>query len=200
MAEVADTAGDVIDAFDGAETDDEAFFALLDFSAKEVAVAAAQRGGGSGGSFPARAYITGLEPGADNLNFDNRSTDGNQVTRFNDDSDGCWIEWITPLSAGEYTLDGHFVRFEGAGILVFSLSDDDGATRDNIDDPPYNGSGATVDLYHTEFDQNRLVSVATGITIATAGEYRLRATVTDNNAAATGFVCIIKSLVLAKTD
>lgn len=192
MAEVKDTPGDAIDAFTGTETDDQAEYALRDFHAKDIAIAAANRAGGGspgGGIAPTSWFVLAVQEPAGRNDFETVNAAVNGWRSRSSNGNGAWIEWELGLAAGEYALSLSILTYNAAGILVWSLDDGDGAV--NIDQAPYSASGASNDTYSADVTDFVYANVATDITIPADGYYTLRATVTGKNASSSAFDAVL---------
>lgn len=197
MSEVKDTANEVVEAFDGTETYDEAEYALRDFSSKEISVTNAMRAAadtgspGVSGGWPTVVVVpAATSPVATNGSWTLYYGLAAAPLKFAD-ANGEWIEFELAMRAGVWALDLFALKGNFAGIGTFSI---DGV---DLDDSPHNASSATLDFYNAS-DQSQVYNVASDIEIPEDDYHTLRITITDKNASSSGFQIGFYKLVLAK--
>lgn len=124
------------------------------------------------------------EPRA-HLGYDTQAGEGPFGCRFPTNVDGNWIEMDVVLAAGEYAVQLCAPSASYAPIVTLALNDGDGLV--NIDDPPYNASAATVDLYSGSELSTFIYDVCDDLTIPADGVYAVRITTTGKNASSSGY-------------
>jgi hypothetical protein len=97
-------------------------------------------------------------------------------------ANGDWIEWEVLLDAGTWALDLIWARDPSLGIVDFTL----GATAVGTQDM-YGGAASNA------------VTTFSGIAVASAGTYALRATINGKNASSSNYYMVIQLLTLRRT-
>ena len=155
MAEVFDTAEDVVESFDGTETYDEAELALRDFPSKEVAVTNSMllAGAGGGGEF---ALIEALDLDAPAASFDFDDIPQTfahlklrAVVRGADDSGGINVLLRCNGEAGT-SYDSAFILTDGAAVTTGNEAAGDDLHIASAPDSTYPAGEAAfveIDLY-----------------------------------------------------